>query len=116
MESQPERAGQAAFERIAQQLRDEIKSGELAPGTQLPNQRDIAARFSVAVATAQRALGFLQEEGWIVSRPGVGRVVSATPGREPATLEQLSAQLSELQAEVRSLRESVDELRGDKVS
>jgi GntR family transcriptional regulator len=114
MESQAERAGQATFEWIAQQLRGEIKSGTLAPGTQLPNQREVAARFKVAVATAQRALGSLQEEGWIVARPGVGRVVSATPGREPATLEQLSAQLGELKAEVKSLKESVEQLRSDR--
>ncbi|MEV7092298.1 GntR family transcriptional regulator [Amycolatopsis sp. NPDC051045] len=115
MDSHAERAGQATFEWIAQQLREEIKSGTLTPGSQLPNQRDVAARFGVAVATAQRALGFLQEEGWIMSRPGVGRVVAANPGREPATLEQLSSQLSDLQAEVKSLRESVEQLRGDQV-
>lgn len=114
MDSHAERAGQPTFERIAQQFRDEIKSGELAPGTQLPNQRDVAARFKVAVATAQRALGSLQEEGWIVSRPGVGRVVAADPGREPATLEQLASQLTDLQAEVKSLRESVEQLRSDR--
>ncbi|ADJ47909.1 GntR family transcriptional regulator [Amycolatopsis mediterranei S699] len=114
MDVQAERAGQATFERIAQQLRDEIKSGTLTPGAQLPNQREVAARFGVAVATAQRALGFLQEEGWITSRPGVGRVVAATPGREPATLEQLSLQLTALRAEVKSLRESVEQLRGDR--
>jgi GntR family transcriptional regulator len=114
MDTHAERAGQAAFERIAAQLREEIKSGELAAGAQLPNQREVAARFKVAVATAQRALGFLQEEGWILSRPGVGRVVAAAPGREPATLEQLSSQLSDLQAEVKSLRESVEQLRDDR--
>ncbi|WP_328614539.1 GntR family transcriptional regulator [Amycolatopsis sp. NBC_00348] len=111
MESQPERAGQAAFERIAAQIREDIKSGQLSPGSQLPNQREVASRFDVAVATAQRALGYLQEEGWIVARAGVGRVVAATPGREPLSLEQLSEQVRGLQAEVASLRQSVDQLQ-----
>ncbi|QRP47411.1 GntR family transcriptional regulator [Amycolatopsis sp. FDAARGOS 1241] len=114
MEDSAESAGHAKAERIAQQLREEIKAGELAPGTQLPNQREVAARFKVAVATAQRALGSLQDQGWVVARAGVGRVVSATPGREPASLEQLSSQLSDLQAEVKSLRESVEQLKADR--
>jgi DNA-binding GntR family transcriptional regulator len=111
MESQPERAGQAAFERIAAQIREDIKAGRLSPGSQLPNQREIASQFDVAVATAQRALGHLQEEGWVVARAGVGRVVSTTPGREPLSMEQLSEQVRGLQAEVAALRQSVDRLQ-----
>ncbi|MET8848012.1 GntR family transcriptional regulator [Amycolatopsis sp. NPDC004625] len=114
MESQAERAGRAAFEWIAQQLREEIQSGKLLPGAQLPNQREIASRFEVAVGTAQRALGFLQEEGWIVSRPGVGRVVSSTPGRAPLTLDQLATQVADLQSEVKVLRASVEDLRASR--
>lgn len=114
MEESAEGAGQAKAERVAQQLRDEIKAGELTPGTQLPNQREVASRFNVAVGTAQRALAALQEEGWIVSRAGVGRVVSATPGRSPISMEQLSSQLGDLQAEVKLLRESVEQLRADR--
>ncbi|MFD6073661.1 GntR family transcriptional regulator, partial [Amycolatopsis lurida] len=53
MTNEVDRAGKATFEWIAEQLRRDIKSGELRPGDQLPNQREIAARFEVAVATAQ---------------------------------------------------------------
>ncbi|MFD5245655.1 GntR family transcriptional regulator [Amycolatopsis sp. NPDC058340] len=111
MTNEVDRAGKATFEWIAEQLRRDIKSGELRPGDQLPNQREIAARFEVAVGTAQRALGQLQEDGWIVSRPGVGRVVSASPGREPLTLELLSSQVVELKAQVDTLQETVDRLK-----
>ena len=66
---------------IAAELRDRIRSGELAPGARVPSTRELTRAHGVALATAARALGVLRDEGWVVTRPRSGTVVAA---RQPA--------------------------------
>ena len=57
------------YDLIAAELRDQITSGQLRPGDQLPTIAALAARHAVAVGTAHRALNLLRQEGFIdVSR------------------------------------------------
>ncbi|MDI1464899.1 GntR family transcriptional regulator [Catellatospora sp. KI3] len=79
---------QAAYRRVADQLRQRILSGELPEGARLPSLRDIAAQYDVAVGIATRALDVLRADGLVMSRPGAGtfvrrfeRIVRSSPGR-----------------------------------
>jgi integrase len=54
-----------AYESIALALHADIVSGRLQPGDQLPTLVELAAEFTVAVGTAQRAITLLAEEGLI---------------------------------------------------
>jgi hypothetical protein len=57
------------YEVIAADLREQIASGQLQPGDQLPTTVEMAAGYAVAVGTAHRALDLLRREGLIkVSR------------------------------------------------
>lgn len=57
------------YEVIATELRDQIASGQLHPGDQLPTTVDLAARHAVSVGTAHRALDLLRQQGLVeVSR------------------------------------------------
>ena len=57
------------YERIAAELRARLDAGEFMAGEALPTMTEIAAKYSVALATAQRAVAVLREEGLIqVSR------------------------------------------------
>ncbi|WP_189383228.1 GntR family transcriptional regulator [Streptosporangium nondiastaticum] len=67
-------------ERIAADLRDEIMSGDLAPGDNLPSTTRLKARFEASSATVQKALQLLKEEGLIVGRPGAA--VTVRPRRQ----------------------------------
>jgi GntR family transcriptional regulator len=58
-------------EKIAAQMRADILSGELHPGTRLPSIGDLAKKNGVAVSTMQRALGILKDESLLTSQPGV---------------------------------------------
>ncbi|MFI9589712.1 TetR/AcrR family transcriptional regulator C-terminal domain-containing protein [Nonomuraea sp. NPDC052265] len=69
--------------RIAEELRDRIAAGELAPGDKVPSTRQIIREWGVAMATATKALGRLREEGLTRAVPGVGTVV-AGPVRRAA--------------------------------
>jgi len=63
------------YERIADELRSRITSGQLASGEPIPSARAITREWSVAVATASRALAVLRDEGLVIARPGLGTVV-----------------------------------------
>lgn len=67
-------------EQIAAELRDQILSGDLAPGSQIPSTAQLVAGFDAANATIQRALRNLRDEGFLDSRVGKGVYVrSARP-------------------------------------
>ncbi|MFI5530824.1 TetR/AcrR family transcriptional regulator C-terminal domain-containing protein [Kitasatospora sp. NPDC051853] len=67
------------YVRIAAELRDRIRSGELRPGDRVPSTRAITQRWGVAMATATKVLSTLQHEGLVRAVPGVGTVVRAAP-------------------------------------
>jgi GntR family transcriptional regulator len=69
------------YRRIASELRDQIRSGRLAPGTQLPTEQELAQRHGVSRNTVRLALGMLTNEGMISSTAGRGTFV-----RDRATL------------------------------
>lgn len=68
---------------IAAEIARRITSGELQPGERVPSARGITRDWGVAIATATKALGTLQQQGLIVSTPGIGSVV-ASPASSPA--------------------------------
>jgi GntR family transcriptional regulator len=105
-------AGLAPFERVAEKIRTAIASGQLAPGEQLPSNRDLAKQHDVSVPTLQRAVGLLQEEGWLVSRASVGVYVSDAPPEEtpPMSLGDLRRGLTELRSAVAAIEERLDRI------
>lgn len=66
-------------ERLAADLRQQIESGELQPGDQLPTVAELAKRYQVSTATVSKALRTLKDEGLIVTRHGWGTHVAERP-------------------------------------
>ncbi|MEU1308767.1 GntR family transcriptional regulator [Streptomyces cinnamoneus] len=62
-------------ERIAADLRDEIMSGDLAPGAKLPSTVQLTSRFDASNATVQKALQLLKDERLVIGRPGAAVTV-----------------------------------------
>lgn len=73
------------YVRIAAEIGERVRSGELRPGERLPSTRQIAARWGVAVATATKVLATLREQGLAEAKVGSGTVVSARPTRRRRT-------------------------------
>ena len=69
------------YESIAQSLRDDIFSGRLKPGDQLPTIVQLAAEFTVAAGTAHRAMALLNSEGLITVTRGKRATVAVPAGR-----------------------------------
>jgi GntR family transcriptional regulator len=69
-------SGVPYYRQIVDQLADLIRGGQLAPGTQLPSVRDLAAQTLVSLITVRRAYSDLETAKLIVSRQGFGTFVA----------------------------------------
>lgn len=67
---------QPPFRRIAADIAEKIKSGELPPGAKLPSTHEIADAYDVSMGTAYRALSLLHERDLIIGQPGRGTYVA----------------------------------------
>lgn len=79
-------------------LRDGIASGDLAVGTRLPSEPELAAAHDVSRVTVRRALDQLEREQLIRRQPGAGTFVLGGGGRKTivADLANMLAQLVEM--------------------
>jgi len=68
-------ANLAIYQQIAGQIREEIGSGRLPPGSRLPTVRQMAEQLSVTRLTVQNAYTELQSHGWVESTVGRGTFV-----------------------------------------
>jgi GntR family transcriptional regulator len=66
---------QPLYGQIADQLRDAIQRGDLAPGQQLPTEQQLMEHHDVSRNTVRLALGALTNEGLISSSQGRGSFV-----------------------------------------
>jgi GntR family transcriptional regulator len=64
------------WRRIAEGLRLKIESGELAPGSQLPTEKELAAQQRASRNTIRDALKWLLSRGLVQTRPGRGTFVA----------------------------------------
>jgi DNA-binding GntR family transcriptional regulator len=61
---------------IADELRQEIESGELRPGSQLPTELALREEFNASRSTVRDAIKVLISLGLVVTRPGQGTFVT----------------------------------------
>jgi GntR family transcriptional regulator len=64
------------YRAIADELRQEIESGGLAPGSQLPTEIDLQDRFNASRNTIRDAIKSLVSRGLVVPRAGQGTFVT----------------------------------------
>ncbi|WP_280294936.1 GntR family transcriptional regulator [Nocardia abscessus] len=110
-------AGLAAYRKVAEQIKSEIRSGIRKPAEQLPSNRQLAEDFKVSLGTAQKALQVLQQEGWVVTTPAVGTFIADQQPTEPASaVEELRAEVSELRKLTDDLANRLDRLEARQAS
>lgn len=68
--------GLPLYRRIEADVRDRIRSGELAPGSQVETELELMERHGVSRATVRQALGGLVDEGLLEIRRGLGTFVT----------------------------------------
>jgi GntR family transcriptional regulator len=65
-------SGVPVYRQLADLLREQIASGELAPRTPLPSAKTLAQEHGIAIGTVTRAVDVLREEGLVRTIPGRG--------------------------------------------
>ena len=84
------------YEQVAERLAADIRSGALAPGERLPSERELARTLEVSRASVREAIGALQLQGVVETRPGAGTFVAARPpATEPSVISSASASTAE---------------------
>ncbi|MFC4515384.1 GntR family transcriptional regulator [Streptomyces ehimensis] len=64
-----------AYERIADDIREQIRAGQLPPGDRLPAETSLADQYGRSVPTIREALRLLRDEGLIEKQHGRGTFV-----------------------------------------
>jgi GntR family transcriptional regulator len=84
-------AASPLYRQIVDQVREQVLSGRLNAGDELPSVRAVATEHSVNPMTVSKAYGLLELEGLVVRVRGVGmqiaaQKVKALPARQEAQL------------------------------
>jgi GntR family transcriptional regulator len=69
----------APYQEVAKHLRDQILSGELAPGAAVPSESELIETFRLSRRTIQRAIEQLRIEGMVVTSQGARTTVRRRP-------------------------------------
>ncbi|MFC4062255.1 winged helix-turn-helix domain-containing protein [Planomonospora corallina] len=106
--------GRPGYLQIADDLREQIRTGALAPGAPLPSTAQLAERYDASLSVVKMAVGILRNEGLVVGQQGKGVFVreDAAPAPPPAdeiteirlTLRELSERLTRVEAELKERR------------
>ena len=90
-------APEPPYEQVREQVRAQVESGALAPGTKLPTVRALAADLDLATNTVARAYRELEALGVIETRGRAGSVVTGG-GVDRAAREAAHAYAERLRA------------------
>lgn len=101
-------ASRPAYERLAAVIRDQIVSGELNPGDQLPTESDMCAMQAVSRSTVREALRVLSSQNLVITTRGVSGgsfVVQPEPARIAEFLQTSLGLLTSASGSVKDLLE-----------
>jgi DNA-binding GntR family transcriptional regulator len=74
-------SGERVYLQLARIIRDRIISGELPVGAQIPSGAQMKREWGVNRLTGAMAVEELRKAGLVVTKPGVGTFVAASPER-----------------------------------
>lgn len=96
-------------EAVARRLERAIQFGEFAPGTRLPSERDLAARWSISRPIIREGIAMLVAKGLLCRRHGSGSYVNdADAHRSDAAWRDLALRHDELQADLIEFRHMLE--------
>jgi DNA-binding transcriptional regulator YhcF (GntR family) len=99
------------YEQVADQVRQLVASGALAPGTPLPSVRQLAGDLGVNLNTIARAYRLLEGQGFLVIRDRAGVVVAAAAEEiGHSARDELLDQMRAILARLRQAGMATDEL------
>ncbi len=64
------------YKQVTDQVKDAIARGTLKPGDKLPSIRELSLELKISIITIKRAYSDLENEGYLLTRPGLGSFVA----------------------------------------
>jgi GntR family transcriptional regulator len=64
------------YDQLAESLREQIVTGQLKAGQQLPSERDLSEQYEMSRMTVRQGLAQLEHEGLVTVKSGVGTFVA----------------------------------------
>lgn len=75
------------YAHLAETLRQQIQTGELKPGDQVPSLSAMKAKYGISQATWEKTFSLLEEQGLVMRRPGQGTFITETqPAKQTGNL------------------------------
>ncbi len=101
------------YEQIASQIREQVLTGALLEGQQLPSIRALATQLRISAITTKRAYQDLETQGFIHTVPGKGCFVAGDNLEllREERLRMVEASLVRAVSDARSAGVTADELR-----
>ncbi|HEX5461585.1 MAG TPA: GntR family transcriptional regulator [Steroidobacteraceae bacterium] len=106
-------SGVPIYRQLIDQVRRLVASGQLAPGTELPSVREVAAEYTVNPTTISKAYSLLESEGLLQRNRGKPMTIAGgarAAGSLPLRLRQIEPQVAALVLAARQLDLSSTEL------
>jgi GntR family transcriptional regulator len=89
------KSGVPPYLQIAEQVRQALISGVLAPGDRLPTVKEVVTQLAINPNTVFKGYRELEREGLVEGRPGAGTfVLRRPPGPAPGTHATLARSLA----------------------
>ena len=98
-----QKSGLPFYMQLMQQVRQALLFGMLKAGDRLPTVKEVVAQVAINPNTVHRAYRDLEHDGVVISRPGLGTFVSATP-RASMARDQYLALRADLERSIRRAR------------
>lgn len=70
------RSGMPTYMQLVNQVRRAVRNGILRAGDRLPTAREMVAHLAINPNTVLKAYGYLESEGLVTSRPGLGTFIT----------------------------------------
>ncbi len=112
------RKQKSIYQQIADRLMDQIVAGSPAADERMPSVRDVAVALGVNPNTVMRSFDYLQQEGIIYNRRGVGYFASADAKEKILAIQRkefLEEDLPLIRQRMKQLDISINELTLDDV-
>jgi DNA-binding GntR family transcriptional regulator len=91
--------GRPAYERVADDLRQQIAAGDLPVGSAIPSIAKLTTACRVSYTVIRAAIAELRAAGLVLGQPGKGVFVRATPDEvagRTSSIDELATQVAEL--------------------
>src|SRR5215472_6069413 len=98
---------------IAENLKEAIQAGTIAPGERLDNELELAEQLGVSRPTVRQAIQRLVQQGLVVRRRGLGTVVVAPRILRPVALTSLYDDLAAAERTPTTAVLSLEEIAAD---